>query len=315
MNVLVLSNLWAPFPGGAERMVFNLARELSHAADVSVLTGYERAQQFDGPPIVVRSIPDDDAGWGAVLRAVDAQKPDVILTHHWWAQNWRQQFDALAMSVPLVQFVYNGQRLENAALAVYISKFVRERCGDALPSDMTILPPVFSDVVAEQHGSAVGFVKPLPHKGAPLVYDIARRMPERHFVILRGEWQGLEVIEHLPNVEFMEPVDRMADFYARCAMVLMPSVSEDAGTVAQECTLNGIPCISTDVEGLAETNAGGVKLQSWASVDAWIEMIRSVLLHERTYDRVVEWQAEAWEQYDQDAKIAAFVERVTELGS
>jgi len=61
-------------------------------------------------------------------------------------------------------------------------------------------------------------------------------------------------------VEFMEPCDDIRDFYSRCRLVLMPSLSEDAGTVPQECAVNSIPCISSNVGGLPETNFGGIVL-------------------------------------------------------
>jgi glycogen synthase len=49
MRILFLSDLWIPFPGGAERYVFNLARELVRRGhDVTVLTSYYRAQASDG---------------------------------------------------------------------------------------------------------------------------------------------------------------------------------------------------------------------------------------------------------------------------
>jgi glycosyltransferase involved in cell wall biosynthesis len=289
--ILTLSDLWVPFPGGAERLAFNVARDLYRRGEsIAVVTGYGPAQEFDGPPVRVLPIPvgpNRDEGGRMVADLISMVKPSVILTHHYYASQFRPEI--IASGIPFVQIVLNGHRIPEAALAIYISRWVRDQCGLAHPQDIVMTPPAFDDVVAETHGDYIGFIKPIPHKGVRLVYEIARAMPERQFLILRGEWQNLEVIEHLPNVEFMEPVDDIRDFYARCRMVLMPSLSEDAGTVAQECALNGIPCLSTNVGGLFETNAGGLTFGTHEPVASWVYWINK-LDNQTSYDSVTTGQ-------------------------
>lgn len=273
-RILVLSDLWLPFPGGAERLMFNLARDLMRRGEaVEVMTGYEHPQKFDGPPVTHGALPLDEQGWDLIAAMINWHQPDVILTHHLYARTFGAQL--VATGIPVVHVVLNGERLPGAALAVFISEWVKGR-GNPQPGDIVLTPPAFDDVVASEHGDAIGFVKPIPHKGVELVYQIAAAMPERRFVILRGEWQDLEVIRPAPNIEFMEPVDDIREFYARCRMVLVPSLSEDAGTVAQECALNGIPCLSTTVGGLIETNRGGVLMYPAWPVDAWVHAIRDL---------------------------------------
>lgn len=274
--ILVLSDLWLPFPGGAERLAFNLARHLAQQDDVHVLTGYEAAQQFDGPPVETAPTEVDDRalGWKRIADVIDQVRPRVILTHHLYAHTFAA--DLARCGIPVVQVVLNGQRLPGAALAVYISEWVRAQAGDARPGDMVITPPAFAaDVAAGSHGDAIGFVKPLPHKGVDLVYRLAEAMPDRQFLILRGEWQTLETIRHLPNVTFMEPVVDIRDFYRHVRLMLVPSTSEDAGTIAQEAALNGLPCLASNVGGLAETAAGGIPLRS-NHLPSWIEAILSL---------------------------------------
>jgi glycosyltransferase involved in cell wall biosynthesis len=276
-RILVLSDLWLPFPGGAERLMFNLARDLMRkGSTVNVVTGYEYPQQFDGPTVVSLPTigPDPEHGAAVIRDLIAYDHPDVILTHHHYAHLYG---DVMVDSgIPVVQLVLNGKRLAGAALAVYISEWVEAQAGDAEPQDLVLTPPAMPDVVAATHGDAIGFIKPIPHKGVRLVYQVAALMPRRRFVILRGEWQDLEVIEPAPNVEFLEPVADIRDFYARCRVVLMPSLSEDAGSVAQECTVNGIPCISTNVGGLAETNAGGRLMTPAATPAQWVDQIEAL---------------------------------------
>lgn len=312
MKVLTLTDLYLPFPGGAERLIFNVARDwMRRGHRVNVVTGYEYPQQFDGPTVVsVATIgPDPEHGAKVIHDLIEYDQPDVILTHHHYAHLYGHVM--VDSGVPVVQLVLNGKRLAGAALAVYISEWVKGQAGDAEPQDLVITPPAFDDVVSPTHGDAIGFIKPIPHKGIRLVYDIARAMPERQFVILRGEWQDLEVIEHLPNVEFMEPVDDIREFYARCRMVLMPSLSEDAGSVNQEATLNGIPCLSTRVGGLAET-AGGMAFYPTEPVESWLLGIGKLDDPER-YAHYVECQREHLASLDHAGSLDLLAERIANL--
>lgn len=288
VRVLVFSDLWPPFPGGAERLVFNVARQLERRGnDVSVVTGYEHALPFDGPQVL--AVDNLDVG-----RLVSLLEPDVVLTHHHWAYKYEDDFYAL--DVPVVQLVLNTRRLECAALAGYISRWVRQQCGDDVIGDMLLRPPVFADdVVAATHAPAIGFVKPLPHKGVDLVYRIAERMPEERFVVLRGEWQTLEDIRPAANVTFVEPVEDMREFWSMVDIAIVPSLSEDAGTVAQEATANGLPCCSTEAGGLAETNAGGVFLSS-SMTGRWVSALRLLRRNAQHRQRVVARQRRHLEQ-------------------
>lgn len=308
-RILVLSDLWLPFPGGAERLAFNLSRDLMRRGNtVNVVTGYEYPQQFDGPTVVsIPTIGPDPEQGGTVIRDLIAyDAPDVILTHHHYAHLYGDVM--VASGRPVVQVVLNGKRLPGAALAVYISEWVKAQAGDAEPQDLVITPPAFDDVVAETHGDAIGFIKPIPHKGVDLVYRIAAAMPERRFVILRGEWQDLEDIRPLPNVEFMEPVADIREFYARCRMVLVPSLSEDAGSVCQEATLNGLPCLSMSVGGLAETG-GGLMLDPSESEVSWVYWIQD-LDKPHTYDAVVGSQRAHLARLDHAGKLDLLAQRI-----
>lgn len=313
MKVLVLSDLWLPFPGGAERLQFNLARDLMQRGhDVEVLTGYEYPQQFDGPPVLSRPIGvfgDREKGARYVCRAIQQVDPDVIVTHHLYAYQFAPEL--LASRAKVVQLVLNTGRIPGVDLAVYISKFVAAMCGDQQDGDVVVYPPAFGDVVAHGHGDAIGFIKPIEHKGVDLFYDIARLLPNREFVVLRGEWQNLETIEELPNVRFMQPVRDIRDFYQEVRMVLMPSVSEDAGTVAQECALNDIPCLSSNVGGLRETNAGGVRITS-RSARYWAHEIAR-LDHPRRYGLVTQRQRVAFAHMRQGERMTDLAARIERL--
>lgn len=313
MRLLVLSDLWPPFPGGAERLMFNLTRDLlRRGVDATVLTGYGPAQQFDGPPLIVREdigvFDRRDEGAKVVVQTLADVDPDALLVHHLYAREFTPEI--VASGLPFVQVLLNGDRIPEANLAVCISRWVWER-GEPKDGDLVITPPAFPDVVSDTHGDAIGFIKPIEHKGVDLFYRIAERLPHRRFVVLRGEWQTLEDIRERPNVTFLEPVDDMRDFYRQVRAVLVPSRSEDAGTVAQEATLNGIPCISSNVDGLVETNDGGLQLDR-DDLDAWVHWIER-LDDPAFVDALVRAQRSGLARQDHAGKLDQFAERVLSL--
>lgn len=316
MKILFLSDLWQPFPGGAERLAFNLGRDLMRRGhDVVVLTGYELAQQLDGPPVIIR---DDievfatrDRGAKIVEAYLGATQPDLVITHHLYAFQFEEEL--IASGVPFIQLVLNTRRIDGAVFAVHISDWVRENVPGVQPYDLTITPPVFDDVVAKSEGAfQIGFIKPIPHKGVDTVYRIAELMPDRQFLILRGEWQDMEDIRDLPNVGFMDPVVDIRDFYSQVEIMLMPSRSEDAGTVAQECALNRIPCLSSYADGLAQTNGGGIRL-AWDDAIGFAAAIRGLddpVLLKGLLDRQEANQA----SFNQDALLDQFAAGIKAIG-
>jgi len=303
-RILVLSDLWMPFPGGAERYIFNVTNALvARGHDVHILTSYAKAKS--DLPMTIKDI-------GVYERQEQGERiihdfylleyqPDVILTHHFFAGAFAELLTAIKneYGTPFIEIIHNRPRHPDAAFAIFNSQYTADRAGFR-EGDLVMLPPATEECVAPQNffnnlryknQVYIGHVKPLGGKGIALTYQLARAMPERKFLILRGEWQDGEDIQRLPNVEFMEPVDDIREFYAKCRIVLMPSLSEDAGTIPQECALNGIPCISSNVGGLPETNAGGIVLPVEA-VPIWEGMIEhldaslfysQVVAHQRKY--------------------------------
>ena len=303
MRVLVFSDLWVPFPGGAERLVFNVARDLARRGhEIHVLTSYGRAIPGD-PSVHLDSrdvgVRERHAHGAAVLADKLAEvRPDLILTHHFFAREFADE--VFGRGIPTVQLVHNGPRDARAELAVFNSEHTaRQPRSLRQPHDLVLLPPAFEDCVAASGPrDCLGFVKPIHHKGIDFLYRLAERLPDRRFLVLRGEWHTIEDIRSLPNVEFVGPLPDVRDFYGRCRVTLMPSTVEDAGTIPQESALNGTPCISSNVGGLPETNGGGIVLPH--DLHVWvraIEMLDSPAYHaevaarQRAYVDSLDWPA------------------------
>jgi glycosyltransferase involved in cell wall biosynthesis len=268
MRILVVSDLWCPFPGGAEVYLRNTVLELiKRGHEIEVLTSYAPAQHEDKFKVSYISIPvyaEHQKGWSIIWDVVQKFRPQVVLTHHFFAGEFPEIFSSLGL--PTIEIVHSRQR-SRATLAVFNSEYTAHTPGQLkLPRDMVILPmanPEYKvttgDVPFDRQ--YLGQIKAVGGKGIMMTYALAKRFPQRKFLVLRGEWQGAEtMISNTPNVEYMEPVKDIREFYSRCRMLLMPSEREEAGTVPFEATLNGLPCISSDVMGLPETNRGGIIL-------------------------------------------------------
>jgi glycosyltransferase involved in cell wall biosynthesis len=317
VKLFFLSDLWVPFPGGAERFIYNVAEQLRQRGhSIHLLTSYWKAgmktwmgdyqppdaRTFDhgGMEISFVSIgvraqgsQAHVEGWRLVESHLARIKPDAVVTHHFFAREFADELGECAF--PVIHLVHNGARLPCAKLAVYNSRHTRENDSTARPADLTILPPAFAaDVAASHHEDALGFVKPIQHKGIDFIYSLAESLPRRKFVIQRGEWKTLEDIRPRPNVVFVDPVENIAEFYARCRIVLVPSLQEDAGTVPQEAAINRLPCISSDVGGLRETNAAGIRLT--LDPATWAREIDQ-LDHEPHYSIVANRQRAYFEAY------------------
>lgn len=73
-----------------------------------------------------------------------------------------------------------------------------------------------------------------------------------HFPALR------ESLDKIPNVEFVEYVPDISDFYQRCDVFVLPSVDDGFGMALLEAMLNGRACVTTSNTGASELMTNGV---------------------------------------------------------
>src|SRR5258708_1510320 len=267
MKILFLSDLWLPFPGGAERYVFNLARQVRSAGnEVQALTSYEKSESVAGIEAIRREILGQHTTVSKqerekVLREqIKSLDPNVIFVHRFFAQEYVDVLRSFQPKIKLIEVVHQHRYIPEADFTIYNSEYTKSHNNSSGPHEI-IIPPIWAadTQVEEKIDHRIGFVKPLEGKGAGLFYSIVEKFPMQQFLVLRGEWQSIEDYRpQLTNVKFIEPVKEMKEFYAQCDITLVPSVREDAGTIPQESAFNEIPCISSRTMGLLETNAGGI---------------------------------------------------------
>lgn len=129
------------------------------------------------------------------------------------------------------------------------------------------------------------------NKGGKIFYDIARAMPDRQFLAVKGGYDQ-QIVENLPNVTIMEHTPDIMPIYRQTRILLMPSEYESWGMTATEAMCNGIPVICTPAFGLKENCAhAGIYIgqppetselpgdKTWPrvrgrdNIDAWVKAI------------------------------------------
>ncbi len=129
----------------------------------------------------------------------------------------------------------------------------------------------------------VTFVNPSWPKGLGLVVEIARRLPQVPFQIVRGwSWTSSgpdtkaaqSVLASMPHVQFIGPLPDMREAYGRTRLLLAPSRWPEAwGRVVSEAQASGIPVIASD-RGSMPLNVGcGGVILPYGDPQLWAQLI------------------------------------------
>jgi glycosyltransferase involved in cell wall biosynthesis len=324
MRILFLSDKWAPYPGGAESYVSNVASALfMRGHEIGVLTSYPRAlepgwnQNFD---ITVEQILTQWEDINATTRGLYVTdklkkfRPDLVVVNRFFSEDLCG-FAPVLKDYKVMEICHNFINFKAAKFVLFNSAYTSNRLDNKTNApSMHILPPSYVAYDVPREGDRIGMVKPHIGKGVGTFYQIASLLPQRKFLILRGEVHpAVEDIRDMRNVEFIPPVESMSDFFAWCSIVLVPSLAEDAGTIPQDCARAGRPCISSAVMGLRETNGGGVLINNYQNVEVWLDAIRRFSERKGYYDDVVANQRSYMAAYNWTAKFDELDARLRSL--
>lgn len=165
-----------------------------------------------------------------------------------------------------------------------------------------VIPPVVlaDNYIAASSGASVLFVNPTPIKGAEIMFALAAQCPDVPFLVveswnLEPVWRALcrRRAQALGNVQWLEPTDDMRAVYARCRLLLMPSVWEESfGRTVVEAQLNGLPVLASNRGALpANVGAGGLTVDPHAPVQAWAQSLRRLLAEHDAFSAAARKQA------------------------
>jgi glycosyltransferase involved in cell wall biosynthesis len=312
-----------PSRGGAECSIDELVRALvaeGHACEVVVGIGGgapRRRHRLWRLLSARRRIARRDLRGGypthraAPRRVVDALRerlavfrPDLVVA--WNRASEELARAAAAAGVPSLVWVHDATlawsqgRLppEPTTRLAAVSEFLAHRVGERLGRRVAVLRPFIrlEDYRCEAwRPEFVTLVGPRESKGVKTALGVAERLPHRRFLFVGS--QGLPDRERtalaarvarLRNVRVERCASDMRTVYARTALLLVPSICEDAAPrVVLEAHLNGIPVVGSRIGGIPEVSGGAaVLLPASAPPDLWVAEVERLLDDAVSFDEV-----------------------------
>jgi glycosyltransferase involved in cell wall biosynthesis len=226
-------------------------RLLARASAAFTLAAYARRQRAELTAIHANGLAERNL---VALAALVSRTPVVVWVHDWSVSPWSRRLAPLLRRVtPATRFV----AVSDEAKAILFS------AGIAAADDVTVVPnPIdVADVRATHRqpgpGVTVGYVgTPAHYKGFHLMPPLIRSLPEIHWVLYSGPeslmpevWQELHALPR-DAVEMPGKVTDVREAYARCDVVVCPSLHESFGRVVAEAMANGIPLVASDLPPL-----------------------------------------------------------------
>ncbi|MGW3385610.1 glycosyltransferase [Streptomyces cinereoruber] len=211
-------------------------------------------------------------------------RPDVVFT----AQEGSARLAELAKPTTLVAGLLHSVSATGLGVlagrphyGLAVSKFVRDRAPRTPGTRIDVVYPPFArprPATDTEHTSAVLMVNPIPAKGAELLHQLIRLMPEQLFTLVEGWWDTSADFAAYPNVLYVPRVYDMELLYRSHRLLLVPSTVEDAfPRVIVEAALHGVPTIGTNRGGIPEAIGDtGIVLPATAGPEAWGRAIRDV---------------------------------------
>lgn len=275
---------------------------------VSPSPGPEANAEFAGPTIdcgypvgVMRNF------FNALGRLIDDFKPDLV-----WAQlDGAQEILSVASHKGVQGLLYvhdaefdHAELRATTSLGCHIvcsSEFLARKARKIIGRPAHVVYPAsdwFFGTQSDPSGH-VTMINPHKVKGIDTFLEIARGLPDQTFLLVES-WKLSEDalgalhsrLSQLPNVRFQHRVSDMREIYRQTRLLLVPSVWEEGfGMVAVEAQSCGIPVIASARGGLPESvGDGGILIQDYLNVQAWLDAMHSILDEEANY-RV--WSARA----------------------
>ncbi|HEY8155513.1 MAG TPA: glycosyltransferase [Myxococcota bacterium] len=302
------------FRGGAECSIDELARALiTEGHSCEVVVGVRRGDSrrphriwrllSANPGIARRDLrngyPTHRAAPRALVEALRERlagfRPDLVVA--WNRASEELARAAAAVSIPSLVWVHDAElawshgRLppEPTTRLAAVSEFLAQRVGEHLGRRVAVLRPLirFEDYrCGARRPELVTLVNPRESKGVSIALAIAERLPGRRFLfvgspgLLARERTALAArVARLRNVRVERQVSDMRPVYARTALLLAPSICEDAAPrVVLEAHLNGIPVVGSRIGGIPEVSGGAaVLLPASAPPDRWAAEVERLL--------------------------------------
>ena len=176
------------------------------------------------------------------------------------------------------------QGMRRASLVVACSGYVRDVVRHFYDIDAEVVYPAvdpehYASEGDPQERECILFIKPQYVKGFPIFVEVAKRLPDRRFLVAGKPSRHARLrLTALPNAECTGWVTDMCPVYARSRLLLGPSIwPEPFGRVFVEAGANGIPSLASARGGIPEAvgDPDGL-IDDIFDIDRWVEAIRQL---------------------------------------
>lgn len=177
------------------------------------------------------------------------------------------------------RMIINKKVFPKANLILTVSEFMKGLAARFYHVKSEVVPPLvrLEDYLVERENPIYYlFTNPTRAKGSYILIDIARRLPEKKFLVVGcGTPDILDTLQNISNIEYVPYTEDMKPYYQKTKVCLLPRIwAEPGGRVAIEAMGNGIPCISSYRGGLPEIiGEGGILIREYNDIPQWEKAI------------------------------------------
>ncbi len=249
MKVLCVVHMYVPIHNaGAEWMQHAINKYLiSQGHEVRVMIDKIQPYTFEGVEVVNSEYWGGHYGWA-----------DVVMTY------LDKEVDAIQMCMkirkPIFWIGHNTFRRHSVASNRRVNVIMNCHNAAAItkyPNPTFILyPPVDIDHYNvnknPEKNEYITLININPDKGGHVLHKLARMMPNKKFLGVKGGY-GAQVVDNAPeNLKIVENTPDIREVYKKTRILIMPSTYESWGRTATEAMANGIPVIANKTFGLEE---------------------------------------------------------------
>lgn len=203
--------------------------------------------------------------WRHALRTA---RPELVITHH--GDRKARRITSQAASIPHLLMVHGmseARDLGNPGLAWFPSEACRDHYADYRGQALVLSPPISPVRYRTTPGSMVTLNGSTVEKGADVLAQVAARMPEMRFLMVRADGHTAGALP--PNVVVADRTDPRR-IYAQTQVLLMPSTTESYGRAGVEAMLSGIPVIAAPLPGIREALGDAATYIPREDVGRWV---------------------------------------------
>lgn len=207
-------------------------------------------------------------------RAVRASRPQLVVSHHGDRKGAR--IVAQTPGVPHLLMVHGmaeDQDLGHPDLAWFPSQACRAHYPDHRGRAFVLPPPIDPTRYRTVPGDLVTLSGSTAAKGADVLAEVTRRMPDTRFLLVRTPRREDPPLPG--NVELIDRTDPR-QVYARTRVLLLPSTTESYGRVGVEAMVSGIPVLAAPLPGVREALGTAATYVEREDVDGWVRALRSL---------------------------------------